>query len=280
MADYAPPVDKLLTLGDPSGERIWRDYRPLGISTEQIPDLIRMALDENLNMADSASKEVWAPVHAWRALGQLRAQAAIEPLLNLFRRIDENDDDWVGEDLPRAYGMIGATAIPALAAYLADKSHGLWARVGASSAVGKIGKQYPESRAESATALTRQLEHFSENDPVLNGSLLADLLDLNAVESAPVIERAFAAGTVEEEIAGDWEDVQVEFGLTDQRTTPKPRSPLAAMFERITSQTSAPPPPSNPQVDAVIAKMRADGVLKSAAKPKAEKHKKKHKKKK
>jgi HEAT repeat protein len=36
--------------------------------------------DEAPLWADQNSMEVWAPVHAWRALGQLRAEEAIKPL--------------------------------------------------------------------------------------------------------------------------------------------------------------------------------------------------------
>jgi hypothetical protein len=39
------------------------------------------------------------------------------------------------------------------------------------------------------------------------------LLDLEAVEAAPAIERAFAAGRVAEGVCGDWEEVRYELGL-------------------------------------------------------------------
>ena len=83
---------------------------PSGLTAGQIPELIQMARDEELHRADSDSLEVWAPIHAWRALGQLRAEAAIVPLLRLLERIDEEDDDWVVEELPVVFGMIGPTA--------------------------------------------------------------------------------------------------------------------------------------------------------------------------
>lgn len=283
MTEYPAPVSKLLTLGEAERRNAWPNYLELGLGMEHIPDLIRMALDEELNSASSKSDEVWAPLHAWRALAQLRAEAAIEPLLNLFRRVDQHHDDWVLEDLPDAYGVIGPAAIPALAAYLADSSHGLFARIATATALKEIGTRHPESRAAAVAALTGQLERFAQSDPSLNGSLLADLLDLDAVESAPVIERAFAAGAIDEMIAGDWEDVQVEFGLEEERTTPKSTAPFEEMMDRLAGRANTPPRPFNPQVDGVIAQMRADGVLKSAAPkaaPKAEKPKKKHKKKK
>ena len=100
-----------------------------------------MAIDPELNQAVAESLEVWAPVHAWRTLGLLRAEEAIEPLLTLLSRIDEADDDWVGEELPEVYEKIGPAAIPALTKYLTDTTHGLWARVAAVSSLQKIAHE-------------------------------------------------------------------------------------------------------------------------------------------
>lgn len=72
---YSVPLNRLLTYGDC---RNWPNYQELGLTQEYIPELIRMATDEELNWADPDSLEVWAPIHAWRALGQLRAEEARE----------------------------------------------------------------------------------------------------------------------------------------------------------------------------------------------------------
>lgn len=242
---YPPPVDQLLAIGDARDSMgHWPDYVALGLGPEHIPDLIRMATDEELNVTGSESLEVWAPVHAWRALGQLRAEAAAEPLTGLLHRIDDNQDDHVGEELPDVYGMIGPAAIPALAAYLADALHPLYARIAAAHSFAEIGTNHPDSRAHCVAALTAQLEQFAENGPTLNAFLVSYLIDLRAVESAPVMERAFASGQVELPVAGDWEDVQIEMGLRQTRTTPKPNyaesiagpdlaAQLAAMTRRL-----------------------------------------------
>ncbi len=105
---YARPVDQLLTYGE--GQIVspddWPHYLELGLGPEHIPDLIRLATDEELIWDDSDRLEVWAPLHAWRALGQLRAKEAIEPLLSLFEPLEEND--WAMEELPDVLGMIGS----------------------------------------------------------------------------------------------------------------------------------------------------------------------------
>ncbi len=211
---YQPPVDTLLTYGECQlgGSSDWPNYLELGLGPEHITDLIRMATDENLNGADSNSLEVWAPIHAWRALGQLRAEAAAEPLLTLFDFSE--DSDWVTEDLPDVFGMIGPAALPGLAAYIADDvSNNDTSRIDAISSVEKIGQHWPDARTQCIEALTRQLELLGANEPDFNGFLIASLVDLQATEAVPLIERAFALGCVDLTIMGDWDLVQVELGL-------------------------------------------------------------------
>jgi hypothetical protein len=212
-ASYQPPVDKLLTYGESDWMTpdAWPDYRELGIGPEHIPDLIRMATDEELNEADAESREVWAPMHAWRALGQLRAVEAVEPLLGLFDRLEY--DDWVGEELPDVFGMIGPAALPALAENIADLSHTDSSRISAITSIENIGKRWPDARGESIALLEERLKRFEENEPDVNGFLVLALVKLGAREAAPIIERAFDEDYVDPIVMGDWDDVQVELGL-------------------------------------------------------------------
>lgn len=217
MAKYRKPVDVLLTLGDlQEFDHQWPDYSEYGLGAEHIPDLIQLATDSELHWADSESLEIWAPIHAWRALGQLRAEEAIESLLNLFHELEEDGwADWTGEELPRVFGLIGAAAIPALTAYLADTSHNISPRISAAHGLAEIGMSHAEARKACITAIARQLEAFQKNDREFNGFLISFLVDLQAIETAPLMQRAYSAGRVDEIVMGDWEDVQVALGLKD-----------------------------------------------------------------
>lgn len=169
---------------------------------------------------------MWAPQHAWRALGQLRAEAAIEPLLGMLWRIGEDFDDQIGEELPKVFGLIGPVAIPGMAGYLENASNPLWARISAARNLCKIGEKHPEAAETCANALCVEMERFAGNTPVLNGFVLSYLLNRKAVGAVPVIERAFAAESIEPSIAGDWEDAQVELGLLEKRISqqnPRPK---------------------------------------------------------
>jgi len=133
---------------------------------------------------------------------------------------DEGLGEWGMEELPEVYGLIGPAAIPALSAYMADKSHGVDSRTNASLGLLKIAEMHPEAREESVAALTRQLESAQENPDELNAFIIDSLLHLKAVETAPVIERAFATDSVDTSIIGGWDDVQAELGLKPPKERP------------------------------------------------------------
>ena len=82
--DYVDPVNKLLNFGSCETIKEWPDYLTIGLGHEHIPELIRMVTDREFLWADQNSLAVWAPVHAWRALAQLRAEEAINPLIGLL----------------------------------------------------------------------------------------------------------------------------------------------------------------------------------------------------
>src|SRR5215216_162235 len=106
---YQPPLDQLLALGEPEfGHRkVWLDYLAMGFTSEHAAELMRMVRDEAL---DTEGPEAFAYIHAWRTLGLLRAEAAIDLLLEFM----ELDNGWAHEELPRVLGMIGPAAVEPL----------------------------------------------------------------------------------------------------------------------------------------------------------------------
>ncbi len=217
---YPAPLDRLHALGiDESQYPAQVDYRALGIGPEHIPALIEIAADRRYDLA--TVPVVWARIHGWRALGTLRATEAIGPLMALLDRA--GDDTWILDEVPRALGSIGAPALAEAARYLADSERSVWGRIAAGTALAEIAQHDPDARGDCVTVLTEQLRHFEEQDDDVNAFLICDLLDLDAVESAAVIEEAFAAHRVDLSINGDWEDVQVELGILPARVTPRPR---------------------------------------------------------
>ena len=273
LDNYTDPVAKLLTYGDchEMDSNDWHNYpETVGLTADNIPELIRMATDPAFWSLESDRLEVWAPIHAWRSLGQLHAEEAIVPLTKI---LEQHDNDWVTEELPKVYAMIGAAAIPVLADYLHDTSHETWSRNTAVDCLLEIARSHPESRDACIAPMLQQLESFAENDIDLNTILIGSLLDLKAIEAAPLIEQALAAEQVDEFMVGSWAGIQVELGLKQasdfdpEDLKPKMPPEMAEMRQLLdTLNTLNALNPPKPQ-----------GFSK-AAQPKAQKGKKKKKK--
>lgn len=208
---YATPVDALLSIGEPRGRR-WPDYLDrFNLTTVDIPELIRMATDSDLNWAESDSLEVWAPVHAWRSLSQLKAEAAIQPLISIFNEME--DSDWFREEMPDVFSSIGPTAIPGVAEFLANPNNLFYSRWMSADVLARIGQKHPSARDECLGRLVQQLEQYSKNSRELNGALICALIDLEGREAAAIMEAAFSAKRVDTSMAGDWIEVQRALGL-------------------------------------------------------------------
>ncbi len=227
---YTEPVSKLLTLGRPDN-RGWHDYLKMGITLQDIPELIRLVEDKELRWMESPADlpedgditEWYGQIYAWRALAQLKAEEAIPALLSILQEIDEYGDDWYGEEAFEVFPMIGPAAIRPLAEYLADTKHGTWARVAASKSLQKMVEAHTETKDECAAAIVTALKSYKDNDESLNGSMISDLLQMNAaLEHIGLIEEAFKSGNVDEAVDGDFEDIQIRLGLIEKRVTLRP----------------------------------------------------------
>lgn len=232
-------VQRLFELPEPGWAEAaskWRDYAAdAGIGPDDVTDLIEVATDplllgaeiddealteDLLNMADAN----WgAPVHAWRALAQLKAEAALVPLARLVSEADEWDTDWVHQELVEVFGLYGAAAVPVLLGFLDEAGHPDDAYLAWVEGLALIGKQHPDQREAVVAALSEQLGQYATNTPALNAFFVFGLVNLQATGTAPLMEAAFAAGSVDETVGGNWDDAQVLLGL---------KAPDAAFYAR------------------------------------------------
>jgi SEC-C motif len=219
------PVRQLLSIGEVTCDDTnseWPDYpASYGLTQQHVGALIRMACDAELHEGDSNSSTIWAPVHAWRALGQLRAEESVQPLLAILKARDI--DDTIDLEFPIIFGMIGAAAIPSIASFVSDRANSPDAVATALSGLRAIAVQHPERRGECIGILVRELEPRPDTSPTINGFVVSALLDLRAVESIDAIRDAFRRNDIDISIAGDVEDVEIELGLKEKRATPPPR---------------------------------------------------------
>ncbi len=223
---FSDPVLKLISQGENTvrNKRNF-DYLSLGIDKEHIPELIRIIQNAEyfIYNLDEDDEDWGAPIHAWRALGQLKAITAVPALINLLEENEELDLDWVMDEIPDVMAKIGPACIPSLEKYLKNPKRLEWASVTTTVCLAKIGTTNPESRLECIKVLENSLKNYKKNTKDFNAFLISSLTDLKAVESDALVKRAFDSNAVELSMMGDYEEYQIEVGLLDKRITPAKR---------------------------------------------------------
>ena len=236
---YPPPVDRLFHAGNARDTLNWHegqvDYAAeFGLTGEHVTHLIVIAqswMNEEGWSDDEKDMARWAPVHAWRALGQLRAAQAVAALVDMLNPLEERSDDWGPEEFPHVFGLIGEGAFEALNRFLRDDANAVYARVCASHGLERIAALHPEMRARCVATLHEVLQGYRDQDPSLNAFLVMYLMELGATESAELIERAYADDRIEELLI-TWGEVRRQLGVPGMGLAPdephRRGNPLAA----------------------------------------------------
>ncbi len=190
------------------------------VSKDDVPSLIDVALkwgdpdwpyDDVLPGVDP-NRAALLPVTAWRTLADLRAEEAVEPLVDLVRSLDGDLDEWMLDDLPLVFAKIGKSAFDPLAELARDRDFTSETRSIAVAGLAEIAKAHPEVRDDVVEILTEILA-AREDDVELNSNVLVELVELNASEAAEVIERAFSENRVDVGAIGDWDEVRRQLGV-------------------------------------------------------------------
>jgi hypothetical protein len=262
LSDLPAAVQKLGSIGGSWDDTRWPDYHAMGITAEHIPALIQVIAHAGAFWEDTHSDDdpyTYTPMHAWRALAGLQAIEALPALLDILRLIEESDADLIQDELPDVFAKLGAPAVSPLTGYLLEPEHGDWARIAAAEGLKKIAIEVPETRLAVLRALASTLEGYNVEDETFNGFLVSYLLELQAVEAAPLVEQAFVAGRVDETIFGDYEDFQIGIGLLDRRMNPRRSQRLSpSFFSDGISQPEEQTPPLLQIMQAVPARRREE----------------------
>ncbi|WP_289022693.1 DUF1186 domain-containing protein [uncultured Desulfobacter sp.] len=206
---YSKPIQKILQIGEPEDIYDWPDYLKYGFNNTHVRELIEL-LSSNDLWSHKDDKDAWAGVHAWRVLGQLKAEEAIEPLFNF---LDRNNDEWSHNEIPIVLEMLGPSVFETSKVILKDSSRTVWVRVVAAEAMTNIAQSYPQYRKDSIHIFGEELKNYKTNDITLNSFVIYGLVHLQSHEYLKEMKEAFEARCVDEMIMGNWEDVQDELGV-------------------------------------------------------------------
>lgn len=200
--------------------REWEDYLHLGFTDADIPNLLMLVSDFYLLEAPQDGAERWVPLYAWRILGQLKSVEAIDSLIEVA--FDYPEDDTVISEIPVVLGMIGKPAMASVARMLSDKDEEEEEKITAANALAEIAQQHPELREEVISYFRQYLQAPNPDYHGHNGLLVDHLISIKAVELIDDIRSLYEKGYADISIAGDIEDVEIELGVREKRSTPRP----------------------------------------------------------
>ncbi len=239
-------IKNLHPLGHPdilNKEGVWIDYLQDGFTGKDVPALLELMVDPVLlgkrysDVNKDVGAEVWAPLHAWRIVGQLKSKEAIQPLINAFDSFAE--DSWAISEFPEVMGMIGPSAIEPLVIYIKERDHTEYGYVMGVESLKTIAIEYPENRLDVIEAYRQYMLTPHVEKAAFNGLLMSYILDLEAAELIEEIRAMFEQDCVDIGIAGDLEEVEIGLGLRTERTTPRPHyGRLAGLVDEIESMSS------------------------------------------
>lgn len=210
-------INILAVLGEPPDNRPWRDYSAYGFTAKDAPTLVALVADSHF--LESEEADYWVPLHSWRALQHLMP-AGLHELIGIFDLLAE--DDWAQDEIPSVIAAAGSVAMDPLVAYVLDMSNDEFAIPLALQSLVEIGKKHGKLRKPVIERLVYCLQHTAKQDRGLNGLIVAELVDLQAVGAMPAIRAAFAEAVLDCSVCGDLEDVELGMGLRTQRDTPRP----------------------------------------------------------
>jgi len=219
--------------GVPQGKQWWVpgqvDYvGRLGLSEADVPELMAIArkwMEPQDDWPDDDDYVAgYAPIHAWRCLSQLRAAGTVAMLLEMLDPLDAGTDDWFLTEFPAAFRCIGPEAVGPLSEYLADNTHGVFARATVAEGLRHLATDFPSVRGQAVQGMLDVLSREDvswekDEDCAVNGYIVGELLDLvrdkvvAAEEIAETLERAHAADRVFPGICGNWNTVRKELGV-------------------------------------------------------------------
>ncbi len=194
-APYLPPIAQLLAAGMTGESTVEAETLRGTHGPVLIPELIRLAFDETLP-ADGA------PARAVALLRSLRDTQAAE-LGELSAWLDQATGDWRNELLTQHCCKVGGYTTPELEAIAADGQYSVYIRSSAMESLVERAERQPTQRehiiAFMRTLITRP-EADTAGEETFVGFLIGDVLDLDARELYPEIQRAFAEDRVDTSI--------------------------------------------------------------------------------
>lgn len=129
-----------------------------------------------------------------------------------------------------AHGQSDPSLIPRLTLLVQDQGNTFQVREDSAGALVQIAQNHPDYRHQCIAILTATLERYARNPIELNTSLIAHLLELDARESAAMIQQVIQAGECDVKATGSWHEVSRALGVVHSPpAAPAPPPPMTGL---------------------------------------------------
>lgn len=196
------------------------DYiKQFNLSPDDLPIFAVMVSSDKLHFAND--DRYFVPLHSVCAIADLQVAGSETLIINELYRCHTYDDDYLSELAPFCLAKFGREAFDNFV-NASNQLDDPFAKSIFQETFKIIAQTQPKNREPAIDVLVKSLQDFANHDKTYNSFLINSLVDLKANEHSPLIKQAFDADCVDLSVQGDYEEVEILFGIRQQRSTPRP----------------------------------------------------------
>jgi hypothetical protein len=209
--EYSEKIQQLFVVKEESTTKKLLDYKKFGFTKEDIPELLKLALDYSYyQMEDEKEAENFysATIYAMEILGKLKAVEAINPFIKKVS--SDRGNEYFTEAIPSFFANIGAEAVEPLIEYITDREdvHLILFEV-----FEHIVKKNPKTEDRVASFLAEYITDERHTNPLYLAFAITSLVEINGIKYIDAIRESFNIKEIDFTIVGDFESIEEYLGL-------------------------------------------------------------------
>lgn len=210
------------------------NYKKFGFVNEDIDELIKLAVDDSYEDLDyekykkESDRFFYATIYAIRVLGELQAKEAMIPILEKMR-LENGQNDFFYTQLHDFFLNMGVESIEPIKNHLFTKDGD---KLTLFECLTKIAEKYPDAHGLVEEILITYLQ-TTEDDHAHLAFAISSLIDCSGAKHIDLIRETFKTKNVDCMLRGDIEEIEIELGLREDRSTIRPKTEIENMIEAL-----------------------------------------------
>ncbi len=157
---------------------------------------LRRLIQDGRHWRGSGPGKGWSPIHVIHILPLIKSKESFELLLDIIRYHEDDLNSWLTENVPSLLVAFGEGFIEPLKGFTEDETLEPFARSTATSALGALGKRFPQHQEDIKKHLINLLR--TTDDGTFAGIVADDLASFHDPSVMPEIHRAFEEGIIDD----------------------------------------------------------------------------------